>query len=119
MRLSVRAKKSLIFVHRWMGVMLCTLFLLWFVSGVVMMYWDFPSVRAEDRLDRAPTLDVLHVRLSAAEAFSALHTSQTSSQIRLNSFDGRPAYHFRIGRNERIVYADTGQEQTGVDSTMA
>jgi hypothetical protein len=29
----VAAKKTLIFVHRWMGVALCLLFLLWFTSG--------------------------------------------------------------------------------------
>ena len=45
-------KKGLIFLHRWMGVALSALFLLWFVSGIVMMYWDFPSVRAEDRLEQ-------------------------------------------------------------------
>jgi len=119
MRLFVLTRKSLIFAHRWMGVTLCVFFLLWFVSGVVMMYWDFPSGRAEDRLERAPALDVLRVRLSAAEAFTLLHISQTPSQSRLNSFDSRPAYRFRIGRNERIVYADTGEEQARVDSTMA
>ena len=27
------------------------------------------------------------------------------------SFDGRPAYFFRIGRSEAIVYADTGEQQ--------
>src|SRR5205814_4910656 len=30
----------------------------------------------------------------------------------LNSFDGRPVYRFRIGRDERLVYADTGERQT-------
>jgi len=83
------------------------------------MYWDFPNVRAEDRLERSPALVALHVRLSATEAFASLGSSHVSSQIRLNTFDGRPAYRFRIGPNERTVYADTGEEQTRVDSTMA
>ena len=39
-------KRCVIFVHRWLGVALCLFFLLWFPSGIGMMYWDFPSVGA-------------------------------------------------------------------------
>ncbi len=46
---SVVFKKLLIFLHRWTGVALSALFLMWFFSGIVMMYWDYPGVRAEDR----------------------------------------------------------------------
>src|SRR5262245_26306554 len=119
MRVSILVKKSLIFVHRWMGVALSVLFLLWFASGIVMMYWGFPSVRAEDRLERAPPLDASRVRVSPAEALASLHIAQTPAQIRLGTFDGRPAYRFRSGRTERIVYADTGEEQAGIDPAMA
>ena len=66
-------KRSLIFVHRWLGVALCLFFLLWFPSGIGMMYWDFPSVTAADRLDRAAALDPSTIRLSAAQAFAALN----------------------------------------------
>src|SRR5215471_3367157 len=110
-RPSVVAKKSLIFLHRWLGVALCLLFLLWFPSGIVMMYWDYPSVRAEDRLERAPALDPGTIRLSPAEAYAKLEARQSPPQIRLNTFDGRPVYRFRAGRGERLIYADTGEEQ--------
>ena len=52
--MTVSFRKAAIFVHRWLGVALCLLFLLWFSSGVVMMYWGFPSVTAQDRLERSP-----------------------------------------------------------------
>jgi hypothetical protein len=44
-------KRLAIVVHRWPGVSLCLFFLLWFPSGIGMMYWDFPSVTGADRLD--------------------------------------------------------------------
>ena len=115
---SVVIRKSLIFVHRWMGVALSALFLLWFASGVVMMYWDFPSVRAEDRLERAPALDASRVRLSPAEAFASLGISRSPTQIRLNTFDGRPVYRIRSGGAESLVYADTGERQASVNPAM-
>ena len=65
-------KRALIFVHRWLGVALCLLFLLWFPSGIVMMYWRFPEVSARDRLDHAPALDRVDDQADAGEAFAKL-----------------------------------------------
>jgi len=94
-------------VHRWLGVALCLPFLIWFPSAVGMMYSDFPSVTAEDRLARSPALDASAIHVSPAEAYAALRTSEPPTDVRLNTFDGRPVYRFRFGRSERVVYADT------------
>ena len=64
-------KRSVIFVHRWLGVALCLFFLLWFPSGIGMMYWDFPSVSASDRLARSAALDPSTIHVSPAEAYAA------------------------------------------------
>ncbi len=111
--------KGLIFLHRWLGVALCLLFLLWFSTGIVLMYWDYPGVRAEDRLARSAALDASQIRLTPAEAFAALAARQAPAQVRLSLFDGRPVYRFRSGRTEKIVYADSGEEQREVSAAMA
>src|SRR6059036_3654176 len=100
--MSVMLKRSIIFIHRWLGVALCALFLLWFPSGIVMMYWDFPSVTAADRLARSPALDPSTIVVPPADALASLATAPTSSQFRLNTFDGRPVYRFRAGRGETL-----------------
>ena len=111
-------KRFAIFVHRWLGVGLCLLFLVWFPSGIGMMYWDFPSVTAADRLERSPALDPSTVRLSPTEAYAILGLSQPPAQVRLNTFDGRPVYRFRAGRGETLVYADTGARQVDVTKEL-
>jgi hypothetical protein len=110
--------RYVIVVHRWLGVALCLFFLLWFPSGIGMMYWDFPGVSTGDRLDRSPALDPAAIRVSPAEAYAATGWSQPPSQARLNTFDGRPVYRFRAGRGESLVYADTGVLQTAVSSDL-
>ena len=97
---------------------LCLIFLLWFPSGLVMMYWDFPSISPGDRLERSPALDASKVRLSPAEAYEKAGGGQPPAQVRLSTFDGRPVYRFRAGRSETIVYADTGEEQVDVSTEM-
>jgi len=104
-------KKIAILCHRWMGVAFCLLFAWWFVSGIFMMYWDYPSVSDADRLEHAPILDAARVKLSPAEAWAKVDSDQAPGSIRLAPFDGRPAYSFGIGRGEAIVYADTGVQQ--------
>src|SRR6185503_5947810 len=103
--------RFLIVVHRWLGVVLCVVFLLWFPSGIGMMYWDYPSVSPGDRLEHSPPIDASKVVLSPAEAAAKLGEGEQPGQIRLGTFDGRPAYRFRSGRGEAIIYADTGDEQ--------
>ena len=110
-------KRSVIFIHRWLGVALCVVFLVWFPSGIGIMYWDFPDVSPADRLERAASLDPTTIRLSPAEAYATLGLSESPTLVRLNTFDGRPVYRFRA-RGESLVYADTGDRQTDVSEAM-
>jgi hypothetical protein len=105
-------KKALIIVHRWMGVCLCLLFLSWFASGIVLMYWDYPAVSEADRLSRAPVLDATGIRLSPQEAYARLQTELQPDQVKVGTFDGRPVYKFRFGDSESIVSAMDGKTQT-------
>src|SRR6266540_7359277 len=82
--IAATVKRFLIFVHRWLGVVLCLVFLLWFPSGIGMMYWDFPSVSAADRLERSPALDPATIRLSPAQAWATLARPEPPSAVRLN-----------------------------------
>ena len=123
---SALVKRSLIFVHRWLGVALSVIFLIWFVSGIVMMYWSFPGISAEDRLQRAPTLDPARITVSPEQAFAALNRDRAAAQVRLSSFDGRPVYRFGGGGGRdggrggggAMVYADDGTVHQNVDAAM-
>jgi hypothetical protein len=128
-RPAVILKRSLIFIHRWVGVALSVIFLLWFVSGIVMMYWDFPSASPRDARERAPVLDPARIKISPEQAYAALQLDGPPSQVELSSFDGRPVYHFGGGGGGRgggrrgaggatMVYADDGTVQSKVDDAM-
>jgi len=105
-------KKIAIFCHRWMGVVFCLLFAWWFISGIFMMYCDYPSVEASDRLAHAQPIDAARVQLSPEEAWASLRMNRPPDEVKLAMFDGRPAYWFRLGQPRAWVYADNGQTQT-------
>jgi len=101
-------KRLVVGVHRWLGVGMCVLFLLWFCSGIGMMYWDFPAVAASDRLQRSSPIDLTRVKFSPADALGLAHVAQ-AQEFRLNTYDGRPVYRVRGAGTEVVVYADTGE----------
>ena len=105
-------KKTVIFVHRWMGVVFCSLFFLWFASGIGMMYWDYPLVTSADRLLREGALNALQVKLLPEEAYARLESGHGPGEVRLLTLDGRPAYRFHNEGRESIVYADDGEAVT-------
>ena len=111
-------KRGLIFVHRWLGVALCVLFILWFPSGIVMMYWGFPVVSQEDRLERSGPLDPGAIRVTPAAAFARLGLDQPPDDMRLNTFDGRPVYRFGPPDGERLVFADTGEADPTITADL-
>jgi hypothetical protein len=115
-------RRLLVYTHRWLGIAGCVLFLVWFVSGVVMMYARMPSLSAEERLDRLPALDLSTARVEPAAAVAAAgfepprdgarggpeHVEGPAS-IRLSMFGGRPIYRLNKGPRWAAVYADSGE----------
>jgi hypothetical protein len=117
-RPSALLKRSLIVVHRWLGVALAVLFVLWFVSGIVMMYWTFPAVEARDRLDRLPVLNPEQIKVSAATAAASTGRELPAAQVRLTSFDGRPAWRLGGRGGWSMVFADDGTPADVIDDAM-
>ena len=118
-QIALTVRKWTMLTHRWMGVVFCTLFLVWFVSGIVMMYCRFPRVEVEDRLARAPALDPGKVTVSPDQALQAAHAKTALSQVRLNLLDGRPVYRLGFGRRSTLIYADTSEPVGAVPQEMA
>ena len=93
----VGVRKVAIFCHRWMGLAFCVLFAWWFASGIFMMYWDYPRVGQDERLDHAQPIDATQIHLSPEEAFARLGREGSPGGVQLAMFDGRPVYRFTLG----------------------
>ncbi len=70
--MQLKWKRPLYLFHRWAGIVLCAFFALWFVSGVFMMYVEFPQLDRDERLAGEPTLDFSSARLGPGEAVARM-----------------------------------------------
>ncbi|MFG6446631.1 hypothetical protein ACG0Z6_00090 [Roseateles sp. BYS180W] len=45
-------------MKRWLGIALCLVMALWFVSGMVMLYVGYPRLTPQEQLQALPALSV-------------------------------------------------------------
>src|SRR5262245_57925608 len=108
-------RKLLILTHRYLGIPLSFLFVLWFVSGIAMIYvGGMPTLSPEERLQHLPELDLSAVRLTPAEAARAAYTD-TPDRVTLLSVLERPAYRV----DGTTIFADDGAALDPLDQATA
>jgi hypothetical protein len=108
-------KTLFIYVHRWTGIVFGLIFVVWFISGVAMMYVGMPHLSEKERLGHLVPLDLSTVRVSPDEAARAHKLAANRLSIEMY-YDGRPIYRFGTAAK---VYADTGKLVAGAEPTEA
>ena len=114
-------KRWIILVHRYVGIPMSVVFVVWFVSGIVMMYTgDMPSLGNAARLRGQGPIDLEAIAFSPAAAAAGADFDGEVDQVGLSSLLGRPAYRFspEFGRPV-TVFADTGEVFDGADMDQA
>ena len=104
-----RLKRWTIRFHLYLGVVLCLLFVMWFATGIVLMYAPFPAFRQERQLARMSPLDCRRCAVSLDSALRAMHLRDTLSVVRLGMLLDRPAFRY-LGLDARwhLLLADDG-----------
>ena len=99
---------------------MCLLFTMWFASGMVMVYVDYPQLTEAERLRNLPQLDLNKVQLTPFEAASKINSAGLFSSVKLTTVLNRPAFELiDIGGLKSIVFADSGAMLTNVDNRAA
>lgn len=96
-----RATRWLFFIHRWIGIFTCLLCVMWFLSGLVMMYVPFPAFTERERLDALPAIDPERLSVSPQDALAAAGLNAFPSSFGLEMLGEEPVY--RIKPNDRLV----------------
>jgi hypothetical protein len=114
-----RIVPALMLVHRYLGTAFCVVFVLWFASGIVMIYKRLPEYSQEERLARLPVLDTAAIRVSPAQALEAASVGDSPRRVVVTSFQSRPVYRFLVDGGSATVFADDGSYLNLVDREAA
>lgn len=105
----MRLKRLLFLGHRWLGVMLSLLFVVWFFSGIVMVFVGYPRTDDAQRIaGQPPMADVRCCASSLAEA-------DPGDRLRLRVLDGR----LLLGDGSAWRDAGSGEPLRTIDAELA
>lgn len=109
-----RTARVLIYTHRWLGILSGVLFVIWFVSGIVMMYARMPELDPGERLTRLPAINPASIRVMPAAAGDGDITRLT-----MGTLEGRPVVRLTARGRTQLSFADTGDAVPVVDADQA
>lgn len=117
-------RRGLYLVHRWLGILLCLVMALWFLSGIVMMYVGYPKLTTSERLQGLPALSAQACCVPLTQALQAAGLQGRSdiaspAAWRLTSVAGVPRYVFPDGKALVAVNAQTGARVQAVSADEA
>jgi hypothetical protein len=100
-------RKFLILTHRYLGIVLSAFFVVWFASGIGMMYTGgMPSLTPKARLERLAPIDFNAIKLTP---------SGQGESVTLLTVMGRPAYRI----DGQTIFGDNGETINEVDQQKA
>jgi len=110
----IRITKLMLTIHRILGSLLSILFLVWFLSGLVMIYHTFPRA---DRADKRAKMDYLEVTdLPPLQSIKdRLPEGEPIKSITLNSYLGQTVFHIRTDKNSYDIPADSTETLPVID----
>lgn len=128
-------KRWLYLTHRWLGMLLCAFFAMWFVSGVVMMYVGYPKLTQAERLQYLPPLGDGATLLAPWQALDAAGLQGPLREFRLAAARGGTPVYMAVpdapaaagaggrrsppGSGTVVIDAVTGERLQSVDAALA
>ena len=98
-------RKILFNFHKILGILLSLLFLIWFLSGFVMIYHGFPKVSEQDRIAKKNVIS--GILPGTDDVISLLSDTARLQSLSLDMYFDRPAFHFQGQSVPPALYADS------------
>jgi hypothetical protein len=106
--------RVLVYTHRWLGIVSGVLFVIWFASGIVMMYARMPALESSERLARLPALSPASIRVAPPAPADGDIT-----RLVINTVETRPVYRISAKGRTQSIFADTGDAVPLVDAEQS
>ena len=91
-------------IHRVLGTLLSALFVMWFISGIVMIYHTFPSIRRSGLEHKAPISSVLP---SLQDVCKRLPVGETIRNLTLSCRLEQPVFDIITDKGHYLLPADS------------
>ena len=104
--------KLMFTIHRVLGTLLSALFLMWFVSGLVMIYHTFPKANPKDKAKKFESLTA--PLPSAQEILNRIPAGEEIKGMSVNRYLGHTVFHIRTNKGNYDLPADSTEQLPAV-----
>lgn len=111
----MRIESSFFKVHRILGIFLSILFLMWFVTGIVMMYHTYPKVDKSQELKYAEVIDTSVI--SHSDLQQLITSMDSVSGIVLNKRAGANVLTITVPEGKSLINASDGGLKSRYEKT--
>jgi uncharacterized iron-regulated membrane protein len=106
--------------HRWLGVLACVLFAMWFASGIVMTVVGFPTLNETARRQALRPIDWSRVLVTPNQLLAALPLDHYPREVALEMLLEKPVYRVRDWDGSRRTISAARIENVGeIDARAA
>ena len=116
--LLLKTAKQVSRVHRWLGIVMCLFFAIWFATGTVMMYVPFPSLGEGDRIAASQAVDLKALQVSPSEALS-MASGALVERLTLVSVLGSPRYVMKLADGRVLAVSSSHELAEPLDAAAA
>lgn len=92
-------KRFIYTTHRILGVITCLLFLMWFITGLVLIYHSFPDV---DKTLKNRFRESIVNKITPIDSLAGNHLRE----VKLYQFNGQPIYQIKRGKKSENIIAN-------------
>lgn len=116
-----RLRRWIYLGHRWLGILTCLLFAVWFASGIVMIYVGFPRLSDAERRASLPPVAWERVALEPGDALASAGLAPSDvRRLDLAMLDSEPVYRILPWQgSRRTISAVDGRLVVAVSAERA
>ena len=97
-------------IHHYLGTFFFGMFLIWFLSGFVMMYKSFPFLSQKEKIEGNEFIQNSANDLPHPANVFIGYQEERANSLRVNSILGEPVYHLITSKGELVSkFASTGE----------
>ncbi|MEW7281182.1 PepSY domain-containing protein [Aquimarina sp. 2201CG1-2-11] len=106
-------------IHHYLGTFFFGMFLIWFLSGFVMMYKSFPFLSQKEKIEGNEIIQKMANDLPHPAIVFTGHQQESTNSLRINSILDEPVYHLITNEGKFVSkFAYTG-ENIKIDKQFA
>ena len=85
-------------LHRLCGFIICLLLSMWFITGLVIIYYPFPNITNEQKYAKLEAIHLKDQPINMIDSITRITANEKIKKITLEQFQGQATYNIKTDK---------------------